>query len=97
MEAGTRLLGNAGPLPEESVRRTKASFHAQALLTFLRASVDILGLRAILGGWLGWDVSGRFPFLYERQCSMFIRATNYIYTNYTHQIYTVTETELAVT
>ena len=44
------MLGNTGPLPEESVCRTKATFHAQALLTFFRASVNVLGLWAILGG-----------------------------------------------
>ena len=53
VEAGARLLWNASPLPEESVRRTEATFHAEALLTFFRASVDVLGLRAILGGVLG--------------------------------------------
>ena len=53
VEAGTRLLGNAGPLPEESVRRTEATLHAQALLTFFRASVDVLGFWAVLGAGMG--------------------------------------------
>ena len=43
------MLGNAGPLPEESVRRTEATLDAQALLTFFRASVDVLGFWAVLG------------------------------------------------
>ena len=47
------MLGDASPLPEESVRRTKATLDAQALLTFFRASVDVLGFWAVLGAGMG--------------------------------------------
>ena len=47
------MLGNASPLPEESVCRTEATLDAEALLTFFRASVDVLGFWAVLGAGMG--------------------------------------------
>ena len=87
------MLGDASPLPEESVCRTEATLDAEALLTFFRASVDILGLWAVLGGlgWAGMTVVVSLFYMNDNvQCSSGLPI-------YTHQIYTVTETELAVT
>ena len=47
------MLGNASPVPEESVCRTEATLDAEALLTFFRASVDVLGFWAVLGAGMG--------------------------------------------